>query len=289
MATETQIIVRAAPNALGAGPAKPHAGALAPNHEEEKPPAPTSTKHSGDPEDAKDASASKKPAKDTAKAPEALASQKHAKDEAEAKNHPLPRSSRAKKVTASSKPVPKKPAVKKPAAKQPPKKKGSAKEDPKTPKLPPKSTDVLRPGPHEEVSSDSSHTDTPNPGYDNGGASPGVDIPQDPRARAPTEDHAASAKCATTFPQGCSPSPDPSLRVDNEESEPDVDHEAGEVARSPPRITDAERVLHPGSPMSPKTMVAVERARLFEASMSRRDDPPAAAPEPQIITNAGVD
>ncbi|KAE9263304.1 hypothetical protein PR003_g33204, partial [Phytophthora rubi] len=41
--------------------------------------------------------------------------------------------------------------------------------------------------------------------------------------------------------------------------------------------------------MFPKTVVAVERARLLEASMSRRDDPPAAAPEPQVITNAGVD
>ncbi|KAE9172353.1 hypothetical protein PF005_g23797 [Phytophthora fragariae] len=41
--------------------------------------------------------------------------------------------------------------------------------------------------------------------------------------------------------------------------------------------------------MSPKTVVAVERARALEASMSRRDDPPPAAQEPQVITNAGVD
>ncbi|KAE8876954.1 hypothetical protein PF005_g20282 [Phytophthora fragariae] len=41
--------------------------------------------------------------------------------------------------------------------------------------------------------------------------------------------------------------------------------------------------------MSPKTVKAVARARALEASMSRRDDPPAAAPEPQVITNAGVD
>ncbi|KAE8996080.1 hypothetical protein PR003_g18698 [Phytophthora rubi] len=41
--------------------------------------------------------------------------------------------------------------------------------------------------------------------------------------------------------------------------------------------------------MSPKTVKAVARARALEASMFRRDDPPAAAPEPQVITNAGVD
>ncbi|KAE9054879.1 hypothetical protein PF010_g32351 [Phytophthora fragariae] len=41
--------------------------------------------------------------------------------------------------------------------------------------------------------------------------------------------------------------------------------------------------------MSPKTVVAVERARLLEESLSRRDNPPAAVSEPQVITNAGVD
>ncbi|KAE9159897.1 hypothetical protein PF005_g31871 [Phytophthora fragariae] len=41
--------------------------------------------------------------------------------------------------------------------------------------------------------------------------------------------------------------------------------------------------------MSPKTVKAVARARALEASMSRRDDPPAATKEPQVITNAGVD
>ncbi|KAE9197702.1 hypothetical protein PF005_g16410 [Phytophthora fragariae] len=111
------------------------------------------------------------------------------------------------------------------------------------------------------------------------------------------------------------PSPHPSLELDYEESEPDVDNEVGEVEWSPKQITDAQRVLYPGSPMSPKTVVAVERARLLEASMSRRDDPPAAVhhdlaverarlleasmsrrddppaavSEPQVITNAGVD
>ncbi|KAE8881778.1 hypothetical protein PF007_g22406 [Phytophthora fragariae] len=68
-----------------------------------------------------------------------------------------------------------------------------------------------------------------------------------------------------------------------------MDHDVGEVKRSLKQITDAQRELHPGSPMSPKTVVAVERARLLEASMSRRDDPPAAVSEPLVSTNAGVD
>ncbi|KAE9060967.1 hypothetical protein PF002_g19118 [Phytophthora fragariae] len=144
--------------------------------------------------------------------------------------------------------------------------KGSSKEGQKTLKLPPTLSAVLLPGPHEDVSSDSSDTDIPNPGYVSGADSPG------PRARASTKDHAASANDAPTSPPGCSPSPHPSLEVDYEESEPDVDHEDGEVEWSPKQITDAQRVLHPGSPMSPKTVVAVERARLLEASMSRRDD-----------------
>ncbi|KAE8950774.1 hypothetical protein PR001_g34016, partial [Phytophthora rubi] len=175
-------------------------------------------------------------------------------------------------------PASKKLAVKKPSAKQLPTKKGSAKEDPKTPKLPPKRTDVLLPGPHEDVSSDSSDTDTPNPWYVSGADSPA------PRARTSTKDDAASAKGAPTSPPGRSPSPHPSLEVDYEESEPDVDHEDGEVEWSPKQITDVQRVIHPGSPMSPKTVVAVERARLLEESLSRRDNPPAAVSEPQVIT-----
>ncbi|KAE9012340.1 hypothetical protein PR001_g15691 [Phytophthora rubi] len=194
---------------------------------------------------------------------------------------------KTKKVTASSKPAPKKPVVKKPAAKsaakQLPKTKGSSKEDQKTLKLLPKRSAVLLPGPHEDVSSDSSDTDIPNPGYVSGADSPA------PRARTSTKDHAASANDAPTSPPGRSPSPHPSLEVDYEESEPDVDHEDGEFEWSPKRITDVQRVLHPGSPMSPKTVVAVELARLLEASLSRRDDPPAAVSEPQVITNAGVD
>ncbi|KAE8876953.1 hypothetical protein PF005_g20283 [Phytophthora fragariae] len=251
--TETQIIVRPTPDALrAAGPAKSNADASPLNDMEEKPPVPASKKHVGEPEEAKDASASKN-ANDTEEAKETPAPKKHAKNAAEAKKPPTskkltasttktkmkakktPASSkptrRAKKVTASSKPASKKPAGKKPAAKQLPKKKDTAKESHKTPKLPPKRTGVLLPGPHEEVSSESSDTDTPNPGYVSGADSPVADVPQAPRARAPTKDHAASANCSITSPQGRSPSPDPSLQVDYEESEPDVDHEAGEVER----------------------------------------------------------
>ncbi|KAE8982859.1 hypothetical protein PR001_g23606 [Phytophthora rubi] len=264
-----------------------------------------SKKHSGDPEAAKDASASKKPADATEKAKEPPASTKHAKDADEAKKLPASKkpkvaatkakakakktlalskpTRKTRKVTASSKPAPKKPVMKKLAAKQLPKTKGSTKESPKTLKLPPKRTDVLRSGPHEEVSSESSDTDIPNPRYVSGADSPAS------RTRASTKDHAASANAATTSPPGRSPSPHPSMEVDYEESEPDMDHEAGEVERSPKQITDAQRVFHPGIPMSPKTVVAVVRARLLEASMSRRDDPPAAVSEPQVITNADVD
>ncbi|KAE9084762.1 hypothetical protein PF005_g18703 [Phytophthora fragariae] len=266
MTTETRIIVRPAPDALRAvGPIKTHADAPIPSDMEEKPPAPASKKHLGDPKVAKAASASKKPANDKEEAEETPASKKHANDAGEAKKPASkkpkvtaamakakktpasPKATRkAKKVTASSKPAPTKPVVKKPAAKQLPKTKGVSKEGPKTLKLPPKRTDVLLPGPHENVSSDLSDTDTPNPGYVSGADS------RAPRARTSTKDDAASAKDAPTSPPGRSPSPHPSLEVDYEESDPDVDHEDGEVEWSPMRISDAQRVLHPGSPMSPK-------------------------------------
>ncbi|KAE9169815.1 hypothetical protein PF002_g30254 [Phytophthora fragariae] len=181
MTRETRIVMRPAPDALRAvGPTKPHADAPTSTDMEEKPPAPDSKKHSGDPEVAKAASASKKPANDTEETKETPASKKHAKDvgdaktpaskkpkfaAAKAKAKKTPASSKptrkAKKVTASSKPV-----VKKPAAKQLPKTKGSSKEGQKTLKLPPKRSAVLLPGPHEDVSSDSSDTDIPNPGSD---------------------------------------------------------------------------------------------------------------------------
>ncbi|KAE8997311.1 hypothetical protein PR003_g14930 [Phytophthora rubi] len=209
MTTETRIIVRPAPDALRAvGPTKPHADASAPSDMEEKPTAPASKKHSGDPEAAKDATKDA----DEAKEPPVPKKPKAAAAKAKAKQTPAsPKATRrTKKVAASSKPTPKKAMVKKPATKQLPKKKGSSKEDPKTPKLPPKRTDVLRPGPHEEVTSDSSDTDTPNPGYVSGGHSPVADASQALRAQAPAKGPAASSNRAATSPQGRSPSPHPS-------------------------------------------------------------------------------
>ncbi|GMF35208.1 unnamed protein product [Phytophthora fragariaefolia] len=162
------------------------------------------------------------------------------------------------KTTASSKPAPKKPAVKKPAAKQLPKK-DATKETRRTPRLSPKRTDVLLPGPHEEITSGSSDTDTPNPALITGADSPVGDASQAPRAQASLAGPVASANSATTPPPKRSPSPDPSLRVDYEESESDMDREAGEVEESgsSQSLTDEQRVLHPGSPMSPKTVAAI--------------------------------
>ncbi|GMF68307.1 unnamed protein product [Phytophthora fragariaefolia] len=181
-------------------------------------------------------------------------------------------------------------AVKKPAARQP-SKKDAPKEDRRTSWLPPKRTDVLLPGPYEGVTSDSSDTDTPNPALVTGDDSPVGDASQAPRAQASPTGPATSTTSATTPPPKRSSSQDPSPRVDYEESEPDMDREVGEVEESgsSPPLTDEQRVLHPGSPMSPKTGATIARARALEEALSRRDDPPPATPEPQVITNAGVD
>ncbi|KAE9318793.1 hypothetical protein PR003_g18146 [Phytophthora rubi] len=251
--TETQIIVRPAPDALrAAGPAKHNADASTPSEMEEKPPAPASKKHLGDSEEAKDALASKKQANDVPDARKTPASEKPARGTEAGRPSPASKKRSAaaatkkkttsasvkptrktKKTAASSKPAPKKAAVKKPSAKQLPKKKGPAKESPKTPKLPPKRTDVLLPGPHEEVSSESSDTDTPNPGLIDDAGPSASRYSNAPRASASSPPRPAKANVITTPPQGRSPSPDPSLQVDYEESESDKDHEVGEVEWSP--------------------------------------------------------
>ncbi|GMF52892.1 unnamed protein product [Phytophthora fragariaefolia] len=41
--------------------------------------------------------------------------------------------------------------------------------------------------------------------------------------------------------------------------------------------------------MSLKAVAAIARASVLKGALSRRDDPPPATPEPQVITNAGVD
>ncbi|GMF31576.1 unnamed protein product [Phytophthora fragariaefolia] len=285
MTTETQMILRVAPYALGAGPAEHDVDAPSLSETEEKLPTPPFKKHSGGPGATKGASASKKHGNDMNDEKKTPAPEKPTTDEK------TPASTKpTRKTTASSKPAPKQPAVKKPAAKQLPKK-NTTKETRRTTRLPPKRTDVMLPGPHEEVSSDSSDTDTPNPALVTGAGLPVGDASQAPRAQTSTTGPAASANSATMPPPKRSPSPDPSLRVDYEESESDMDCEAGDVegSWSSPPLTDEQRVLHPASPISPKTVVAIARARVLEEALSRRDDPPPATPKSQVITQAGVD
>ncbi|GMF50312.1 unnamed protein product [Phytophthora fragariaefolia] len=64
--------------------------------------------------------------------------------------------------------------------------------------------------------------------------------------------------------------PDP---VDYEESEPDQDREQGEVPdpNSSPQLTEQQRVTHPGSPMTPKTVTAVARVEAQSRRQSPRD------------------
>ncbi|GMF57195.1 unnamed protein product [Phytophthora fragariaefolia] len=217
MTTEIKIILRAAPDALGAaGPAEHDTDAPTPSKAEEKPPVPASKKHSGDPEETKGTSASTKYANDADKAKKThalemlttcaeaerkppasknLAAAAAKKKKTSASSKPT---RKVTKTTASSKPTPKKPAVKKPAAKQLPKKEDATKENRKTTRLRPKRTDVRSPGPHEEVNSDSSDTDTPTPRLVTGVDPPAVDAPQALRARTSTTAHAASANFATT-------------------------------------------------------------------------------------------
>ncbi|GMF22948.1 unnamed protein product [Phytophthora fragariaefolia] len=310
MTTETQMVLWAALDALwAAGPAEHDADAPTLIETEKKPPAPAFKKHSGDPETTKVTSASKKHANGVNDEKKTPAPEKPTTG-AEAERNPPPSSKltaaatqkkktsastkptrKTTKTTASSKPAPKKPAVKIPAAKQLSNNTDATKETRRTARLPPKRMDVLLPGPHEEVSSDSSDTDTPNPALVTGADPPVVDASQDPRAQTSTTGSAAPANPAITPPSKRSPSPNPSLRVDYEESEPAMDREAGEVEGpwSSPPLADEQQVLHPGCPMSPKTMAAIARARALEEALSRRDDPPPATLASQVITNAGVD
>ncbi|KAE9027790.1 hypothetical protein PF010_g2562 [Phytophthora fragariae] len=186
---------------------------------------------------------------------------------------------KTKKFPASSKPAPKKDTAKKPAAKQLCKKKDATKETSSTLKRLPKRKEVLLPGPYTgRLSSSSSDTDTPSPGLITGDEPSATNDLQTPRAPTSETTPAVHANSAATPPQARSPSPDPSLQVDHDESGSDNDHEAGEVEdlSASPQLTDEQRVLHAGSPMTPKSAVAVARARSLEQSLSRRDaDPPA--------------
>ncbi|GMF45675.1 unnamed protein product [Phytophthora fragariaefolia] len=82
--------------------------------------------------------------------------------------------------------------------------------------------------------------------------------------------------------------PDP---VDYEESEPGQDREQGEVPdpNSSPQLTEQQRVTHPGSPMTPKTVAAVARVEAQARRQPPRDTASAVEPEQRIITNPGVD
>ncbi|KAE9008841.1 hypothetical protein PR001_g15220 [Phytophthora rubi] len=216
---------------------------------EEKPPAPASKKHLGDPEEAKDALASKQQAKEAPEAKKTPASEKPASGTEAGRPSPaskkrwaaagtkkkkktsasLKPTRKAKKAAASSKPGPKMAAVKNPAAKQLPKKKGPAKESPKTPKLLPNRTDVLLPAPYQEVSRESSDTDTPKPGLIDDAGLAASRHSHAPRPSASSPPRPSKANVVTTPPQGRSPSPDLSLQVGYEESESDKGHEVGEV------------------------------------------------------------
>ncbi|GMG15183.1 unnamed protein product [Phytophthora fragariaefolia] len=284
MTTETQMILRAAPDALGAaGPAEHDANAPTPSEAEEKPPAPASKKHS-----AKKTPASEKPTTGAEAERKPPGSKKLAVAAAKKNTSASVKPTRkTTKTTASSKLAPKKPAVKKPAAKQLPKTEDATKGHRKTTVLPPKRMDVLLPGPHEEVSSGSSDTDTPNPGLITGVDPPVVDastarelerprrlvrLPQAPRPLPfRGEARRRTRLCGWTMKS----------RNPTRTARPARSRDLGRRHRSP--------VLHPGSPMSPKTVGVVARARALEKNLSYRDDPPLATPEPQVITNAGID
>ncbi|GMF33058.1 unnamed protein product [Phytophthora fragariaefolia] len=101
----------------------------------------------------------------------------------------------------------------------------------------------------------------------------------------------ASTTSPTKAPQEpSSPPADDPDPVDYEESEPDQDREQGEVPdpNSSPRLTEQQRVTHPGSPMTPKPVAAVARVEAQSRRQSPRDTASTVEPEQQIITNAGV-
>ncbi|GMF31648.1 unnamed protein product [Phytophthora fragariaefolia] len=108
---------------------------------------------------------------------------------------------------------------------------------------------------------------------------------QDPKSSASATSPAKGPQELASPPED---GPDP---VDYEESEPDQDREQGEVPdpNSSPQLTEQQRVTHPGSPMTPKTVAAVARVEAQSRRQSPQDTAPTVEPEQQIITNAGVD
>ncbi|GMF62437.1 unnamed protein product [Phytophthora fragariaefolia] len=108
---------------------------------------------------------------------------------------------------------------------------------------------------------------------------------QDPKSSASTTSPPKAPQEPSSPPAD---GPDP---VDYEESEPDQDREQGAVTdpNSSPQLTEQQRVTHPGSPMTPKTVAAVARVEAQSRRQSPRDTAATVEPELQIITNAGVD
>ncbi|GMF25329.1 unnamed protein product [Phytophthora fragariaefolia] len=161
-----------------------------------------------------------------------------------------------------------------------------------------KRKEVRLPGPYVEPAPSESDTDTPNPDLITGDEDSAAGSPA-PRATKPHEGTPASApatalapvppaKTPQELPPPPEDGPDP---VDNEASEPDQDPEQGEVPdpNSSPQLTAQQRVTHPGSPMTPKTVAAVARVEAHARRQPPRDTASAVEPERQIITNAGVD
>ncbi|GMG18312.1 unnamed protein product [Phytophthora fragariaefolia] len=146
-----------------------------------------------------------------------------------------------------------------------------------------KRQEVRLPGPYVEPAPSESDTDTPDPDLITGDEDPRDS--QDPKSSASTTSPPEAPQEPSSPPAD---GPDP---VDYEESEPDQDREQGEVPdpNSSPQLTEQQRVTHPGSPMTPKTVAAVACVEAQSRRQSPRDTASTVEPEQQIITNAGVD
>ncbi|GMF31303.1 unnamed protein product [Phytophthora fragariaefolia] len=124
-----------------------------------------------------------------------------------------------------------------------------------------KRKEVRLPGPYVEPAPSESDTDTPIPDLITGDEDSAAGSPA-PRATKPHEGTPAPAPATALVPV-----PVEELRS-QAGSRPRT--RGGPRPNSSPQLTEQQRVTHPGSPMTPKTVAAVE-------------------PEQQIITNAGVD
>ncbi|GMF23063.1 unnamed protein product [Phytophthora fragariaefolia] len=105
--------------------------------------------------------------------------------------------------------------------------------------------------------------------------------------QAPKSSTSATPPART--PPECSSPPEDS--PDPVDYETDQDREQGEVPdpSSSLQLTEQLRVTHPGSPMTPKTAAAAARVNSQTRREFARDAAATVEPEPQIITNAGID